>query len=451
MNVRLLTHLLVVSLLLLGCCTSVPAQTNPKWDSSIVTRPPSGIRDAGDTAITGQTSLLILGSRAIRGLTAEVAGPPVPNTPYETPASLACIYNLQPGPAGCDPYIVTANPYGGKGAIAIVDAYDDPNAFADLQYFSRQFGLTPVKAPGTRDPGTPFSVVYAPPGSAPPGSCTGSAVTPKLDVDSGWDIEASVDIEYAHAMAPSALLYLVEAQSNGLADFLCAVTVAGNLVASAGGGDVSISWIFDEFSDEAKYDSIFTVPGVVYFAASGDRPGVYWPSSSPNVISVGGTTLATNPASGQFQAELPWASSGGGVSAYEPRPVYQDVIASVVGSCRGTPDVAVAADPYTRRLDVRYREQRSRLVDHRRHQHQRSIVGWHPQCRWQPSRLHWRRTDHALQRRFMGRRQDRTHHRGRLWTFYGVHTGRRTILEFLRRPGYTSKLQRQVTCTAYQA
>ena len=86
-------------------------------------------------------------------------------------------------------------------------------------------------------------------------------------------------------MAPSATLYLVEAQSNSFRNLLCAVTVASNLVAAAGGGEVSMSWGSGEFPAETSFDSVFTTPNVVYFASSGDGPGVSYPSASPNVVS----------------------------------------------------------------------------------------------------------------------------------------------------------------------
>jgi subtilase family serine protease len=125
-------------------------------------------------------------------------------------------------------------------------------------------------------------------------------------------------------MAPKAKIYLVEAASPSYANLLSAVLVANNLVASAGGGEVSMSWGGSEFSSERRYDSYFTQPGVVYFASSGDSPGVIWPSSSPNVVSVGGTSVSRNPTTGAFQQEMAWQSGGGGASRYELRPSYQN-------------------------------------------------------------------------------------------------------------------------------
>jgi len=222
-----------------------------------------------------------------------------------------------------------------------VDAFDDPNAYADLQYFSKQFGLVAITP-------SSFQVVFAPHGDVAPGSCAGTATRPPSAKGTGWDIEESLDIEWAHAMAPLATLYLVEAQSNSYRDLLCAVTVASNLLRAAGGGEVSMSWGSGEFPGETTFDSVFTTPNVVYFASAGDGPGVSYPSASPNVVSVGGTSLSFDPITGNFIGENTWQDTGGGASRYEPRPSYQDRnITGIVGLQRGTPDIASDANPNT--------------------------------------------------------------------------------------------------------
>lgn len=246
---------------------------------------------------------------------------------FETPASLACVYNLVAAAvAGCDPNTVTANPTGGGRAIAIVDAYHYPTAFNDLLTFSTQFGLT---LPTT----STFQVVFA------------SGTQPAVNAD--WNVEAALDIEWAHAMAPQAKIYLVEAASSNFSDLLTAAWVAGGLVKAAGGGEVSMSWGGSEFSSESSYDVFLTQTGVVYFAAAGDGPGVTWPSASPNVVSVGGTSFSRNLSTGAFQLEVAWQSGGGGPSQYEPLPAFQSAIAATAGAYRATPDVSADADPAT--------------------------------------------------------------------------------------------------------
>ena len=257
----------------------------------------------------------------------EVSGPPFAGYFYETPASLACVYKLVPAPdTRCNPNDPSlANPSGGARAIAIVDAYHYPTAASDLAVFSAQFGL----------PRPNLQVVFAN-GRKPP-------------VNADWNIEEALDIEWAHAMAPNAKILLVEAASTSYPDLLRAVSVARNLVVSAGGGEVSMSWGGSEFRSETSYDAYFKQSGVVYFAASGDSPGVIWPSASPYVVSVGGTSISRNPTTGAFQQELAWQSGGGGPSLFEPLPSFQEgvQVQGIPLTERATPDVSADADPST--------------------------------------------------------------------------------------------------------
>jgi kumamolisin len=267
------------------------------------------------------------------------AGPPAPGYLYETPASLACIYGFVAQSNGCNPNSVTTVTSGGSKAIAIVDAFDYPSAESDLNTFISQFGLAPAN----------FQVIY---GTGSPTACpaarTGTAPTASA---SGWDLEAALDIEMAHAIAPGAKLYLVEAASSSFTDMMNAEAVATACVQSAGGGEVSNSWGAPEWSGETALDSYFTGAGVAYFASSGDTAGVEYPASSPNVFGVGGTTISRDQTTGAYQSQSTWNDwaygwgTGGGPSAYEAIPSYQSGIAAIVGNKRGTPDLAMVADP----------------------------------------------------------------------------------------------------------
>jgi kumamolisin len=300
---------------------AIAQSANPA--SSIIV-PNSSIALRTDAGIRAHTNLLaIVPASGPRPATGTV-GPPLPNLLYQTPASIACIYALVTAASGCNPNLVTTNPTGGSKAIAVVDAYDDPNAASDLAAFSAQFGL----------PAANLTVVFAS-GTRPPQDPTGS-----------WEIEESLDIEWAHAMAPNAHIYLVEANSSYFRDLFPAVDAASALVAAAGGGEVSMSWGSFEFNGENLSDSHFTTPKVVYFASSGDSAGVEYPSTSPNVVSAGGTTLSMNFSSGFFQQELAWENTGGGPSLYETTPIYQTAISGLNGA-RGTPDIAFDSDPAT--------------------------------------------------------------------------------------------------------
>jgi subtilase family serine protease len=206
---------------------------------------------------------------------------------------------------------------GGAGkTIAIIDAYDDPNVARDLSTFSNQFGL-------------------------PSANLEVHKMSSSIWPDANWAVEISLDVQWAHAVAPNAKILLVEARSNYLSDLLAAVNYARNrqdVIA------VSMSWGASEFSTEAAYDSYFTSAyGASFFASSGDTGGaVIWPSSSVNVISVGGTKLALS--NGAVVSETAWSGSGGGVSAYENKPTYQSALSYAK---RATPDVSYDADPNT--------------------------------------------------------------------------------------------------------
>jgi kumamolisin len=307
----------------------------------VVTLPASSIAGPADTGFRSHTNLQLLNSgKGITGKT-QLTGPPFgPGIFYETPGSLACIYGFTAPVTGCNPYLALVNPSGGTRALAIVDAFDNPNITGDAAYFNAQFGVTPL-GPSN------FQVVYAPYGGATPGSCTTSAPQPPPAAGTGWDIEASLDVQYAHSMAPGAKLYFVEAQSNSNVDLDCAVVVASSLVHAAGGGEISMSWGGGEYPDEVLEDSVFTTAGVVYFASSGDGAGVMYPSASPNVVAVGGTATSRNPLTGNFRFENVWQQTGGGMSFFEPRPGYQNGVAGLVGGSRGTPDIAADASPDT--------------------------------------------------------------------------------------------------------
>jgi kumamolisin len=296
------------------------AQIRPM--SGKVLTPDSSIARPSDMGRRAHTNIhLFLPTEPL--MNAQPFGPPFSGYAYETPASLACVYSLVKAVKGCNPNTVTLNPVGGAKMIAIVDAYDAPGAAADLAIFSTQFGL----------PAADFQTVYA------------SGVKPPNN--SGWEIEESLDIEWAHAMAPSAKIVLVEAASNSFTDLLAAEDVAKNMVNAAGGGEVSNSWGGNEFSGQTTYDSRFVKTGVVFFASSGDSPGTSWPGTSPNVVSAGGTTVRRDPSTGLYLSEFPWDSAGGGFSSVETRPSYQSAVSAVAGNTRGVPDLSFDSNPIT--------------------------------------------------------------------------------------------------------
>jgi subtilase family serine protease len=275
--------------------------------------PPSGIERPEDIGVRMHTNYRIYAPSGVVK--------PLANPGGETPGSLGCVYGLVSKPvSGCPIATATEVPTGGSSVIVIVDAYDYPSAAADLAKFSSEFGL----------PTPSFTTVYAS-GKKPTNGCS-----------SGWQLEEALDVQWAHAMAPNAAIVLVEAASNNNSALYTAVTAANNYIKAHGGkGEVSMSWGGSETSGEASSDHYFTQSGVVYFASSGDSPGVIYPSSSVNVISAGGTQV--NRSGGKYTNQTAWSDGGGGASAYEPRPSFQSVVSGKVGSHRGTPDLSFDA------------------------------------------------------------------------------------------------------------
>jgi len=222
-----------------------------------------------------------------------------------SPAQVQKAYNLS----------ATSN----NGTIAIVDAYDYPTAQNDFVNFSNQFDLPTSNFEKHQMPGATTS-------------------------DPGWALEEALDIEWAHAIAPNSKILLVEANSSYFYDLIAAINYAisrPDVVA------VSMSWGGDEFNGEQAYDSLFTSNhGIVFFASSGDSgAGVIWPSSSSNVIAVGGTTLSLR-TDGSVASETAWSGSGGGISAHEPEPSYQiSYGVSGTNGKRAIPDVSYDANP----------------------------------------------------------------------------------------------------------
>jgi subtilase family serine protease len=229
-----------------------------------------------------------------------------------TPAEIKKIYNI---PAS-----------GGKGTIALIDAYDDANMESDLAVFDKQFGLPSCTTTN--------------------GCFEKHKMATSTAANSGWAMETSLDVEWAHAIAPGAKILLVEAKTPSGANLLSAIDYATSrkdVVA------ISMSWGGAEFSDELSYDTHFVDkanPAAAFFASSGDDgTGASWPASSPNVIGVGGTSLELA-SSGALIAESAWSGSGGGVSAYEKEPGYQTAYKiSKANGMRAIPDVSYDADP----------------------------------------------------------------------------------------------------------
>ena len=176
----------------------------------------------------------------------------------------------------------------------------------------------------------------------------------ELRVNDDWTLEESLDVDMVSAICPLCKIDLVEANNdtgNGLyiAEQAAATTLGAKYISNSWGGS--------ETSTDTTYDSeYFGVSGVVYTASAGDSAysgGVSYPATSPNVVSVGGTTLDTS-SNSRGWTESVWDTSstegtGSGCSAYEPQPAWQKPISILTAACsdRVDNDVAADADPNT--------------------------------------------------------------------------------------------------------
>jgi hypothetical protein len=227
---------------------------------------------------------------------------------------------------------------GGAGAtVAIVDAFDDPTAEADLAVYRQQFGLPAC----TTDNGC-FSKIDQRGGTAYPSP------------DPGWAGEISLDLDMVSAIAPNAKILLVESDTNAFEDMGAAVNRAVASGAkyvsnSYGSGYTSDPGSGEDPTEVTDFDQYYNHPGVAMVASSGDGDyGVSYPAASPYVTSVGGTALNRSSADSRGWAESVWHNSfggpGSGCSAYEPKPAWQKDTGC---ANRSVADVAAVADPLT--------------------------------------------------------------------------------------------------------
>jgi subtilase family serine protease len=237
--------------------------------------------------------------------------------------------NATGGPTGYGPTQIRSayglGAFHGSGrTVAVVDAYDDPRAEADLGAYRRAYGL-----PACTTANGCFRKVNQ-----------NGARSPLPSADYGWAEEISLDLDAVSATCPDCRILLVEANSPDTSPLMTAVDTAVRLGASA----VSLSFGGAEDSTIRTADRHLNHAGVAITASSGDDGyGAQWPASSPYVTAVGGTTLR-RAANSRGWSETVWSGSGSGCSAYEPKPSWQHD----AGCKRRTvADVAADADPAT--------------------------------------------------------------------------------------------------------
>ncbi len=215
----------------------------------------------------------------------------------------------------------------GKGMkVALVDAYDDPNAEADLAVYRSTFGLPPC----TTQNGCFKKVSQRGDTNYPP-------------PNSGWALEISLDLDMVSAICPKCHILLVEADGGQIGNLGHAVNTAVRMGADA----VSNSYGNRDKPRNAKLDErYFDHPGVAITVASGDwgyQNYRNFPAQSEFVTSVGGTAL-TRSQNGRGWTETAWSGTGSGCGTFAPKPAWQTDTGC---ANRSYTDVAAVASPGT--------------------------------------------------------------------------------------------------------
>ncbi|GHO81206.1 peptidase S8 [Ktedonobacter sp. SOSP1-85] len=227
------------------------------------------------------------------------------------PADLQSAYKLPSASAGSGQ------------TVAIVDAYDDPNAESDLAVYRSKFGL-----PACTTANGCFRKVNQ----------TGGTSYPRAN--SGWAEEISLDLDMVSAICPNCHILLVEAKSSSFTNLGTAV----NTAISLGANTVSNSYGGSESSGESSYASYYNHPGHIITASSGDSGyGAQVPAAYNTVVAVGGTSLSKS-SNSRGWAETAWNGAGSGCSAYISKPSWQTDSGC---SRRTVADVSAVADPNT--------------------------------------------------------------------------------------------------------
>ena len=276
--------------------------------------------------------------------TGDATDPSPPSSGYY-PVDLQSAYGLSSAAGSMSPGSTAPT-------VAVVDAYDDPNAASDLSAYRAAMS-------GAQDPNTGLVDSSVPPLCSPTVT-TGCVTFTKVNQsggtnypasNTGWVEEISVDLDMVSAICPACNIVLVEASSNGMPDLAQAVTEAETFHPAV----VSNSYGGGESSSETSDNSIYAASATTAItAATGDTGyGTDFPATSPGVTAVGGTTLSytgTGP-SLAWDAQTAWSDTGSGCSAYEAMPEWQDDqgVYDLAADCTGrqVADVSADANPAT--------------------------------------------------------------------------------------------------------
>jgi subtilase family serine protease len=225
------------------------------------------------------------------------------------------------GPADIQSAYGLAGLTSGGRTVAIVDAYDDPTAEADLGVYRSQYGL-----PACTTANGCFRKVNQ----------TGGTKYPRTDA--GWATEISLDLDMVSAACPDCKILLVEASTNSFSNLGAAV----NYAATQGVSAISNSYGGSDSAPIAAYDH----PGIAITASTGDGGyGVESPASFDSVVAVGGTSLKKASGTTRGWTESAWSGAGSGCSTKNAKPSWQTSVTQCSGKANA--DVSAVADPNT--------------------------------------------------------------------------------------------------------
>lgn len=224
--------------------------------------------------------------------------------------------------------------------IAIVDAYDDPNAFTNLTRFRTDQGFTEIQS-CTLSQLTGLASSAGSPCFAKVNQ-TGGTSLPRRN--NGWANEIDLDLQAASVICPMCSILLLEARSASIGNLGTAVTTASNtphVVAISNSYGVS----GDYPQSVAPAWNTAAAGGIAVMASTGDGGyGPEFPASSTNVIAVGGTTVAVD-GSGVRSSETAWSGTGSGCSVYNTAPPWQTITPDPCAGNKALADLSADADP----------------------------------------------------------------------------------------------------------
>ena len=224
--------------------------------------------------------------------------------------------------------------------VAIVDAYDDPSALANLTRFRADQGLPAIQSCTLAQLTTLGSSATSPCFSKT--NQTGGTTLPSAD--SGWSNEIDLDLQISSAICPMCSILLLEATTASTANLGTAVTTASNTA--------HVLAISNSYGISGDYPGSFASAwdnaakkGIAVLASTGDGGyGPEFPASATNVIGVGGTTLSVD-ATGARSTETAWSGAGSGCSVYNAAPAWQSIPGNPCAGKKAIADLSADADP----------------------------------------------------------------------------------------------------------